>query len=140
MSFRKVIGVRAALAAPASIDWRGWLFALGMALAVPAAADVFNREDVVLDPVPSHFSVCFNGSCKDLSVVGLDVEQWRQVKEQFNPPAPDTETERKQIASAIALMERFVGTLTGTDHDLGRNDTGISGGGHRWIHRCSPSN
>jgi hypothetical protein len=115
------------LAAPASTDWRGWLFALGMALAVPATADVFNREDVILAPVPDHFSVCFNGSCKELSVVGLSAEQWRQVRETFTPPAPDPEAERKQIAAAIALMERFVGKLTDTAHDLGRNDVGNPG-------------
>ncbi len=115
------------MAAPASTDWRGWLFALGMVLAVPATADVFNREDVILAPVPERFSVCFNGSCKELSMVGLDAEQWRQVREAFNPPAPDPEAERKQIAAAIAQMERFVGGLTDTAHDLGRNDVGDPG-------------
>ncbi len=115
------------MAAPASTDWRKWLAVLGLVLPLPAAADVFSREDVVLDPLPEHFSVCFNGSCKDLAVVGLDAGQWRQVKEPFNPPAPDPEAERKQIAAAIAMMERFVGGLTDTAHDQGRNDTGTPG-------------
>jgi hypothetical protein len=114
------------LAAPASIKKLVLLAALAV-FSPPAAADVFNREDVILDPHPERFSVCYNGSCQELAVTGVDLLQWQQVKAPFSPPALDPETERRQIARAVALMERFVGPLTDTSHDLEKNDAGVAG-------------
>lgn len=97
------------------------------AASFPATADVFNREDVILDPSPERFSVCYNGSCQKLAVTGVSPLQWQQVRDAFSPPALDPETERRQIARGVALMERFVGDLTATSHDLEKNHTGVAG-------------
>ncbi len=114
------------MAAPAST--RGLLLLIALAVfSPPGAADVFNREDVILEPSPERFSVCYNGSCQELAVTGVNLLQWRQVKAVFSPPAPDPDGERRQIARAVALMERFVGVLTATEHDLARNDAGVAG-------------
>lgn len=114
------------MAAPASIRGLFLLMALA-AFSPPGAADVFNREDVILDPRYERFSICYNGSCQELAVTGVNLLQWQQVKAVFSPPAPDPDAERRQIARAVALMEQFVGALTDTAHDLSRNDAGVAG-------------
>lgn len=121
---------KVASAAPAStevVSFLRWAWLLSGALSFHAAADVFSREDVILDPRPDRFSICYNGTCQDLSVVGLNAQQWHQMKEMFVPPALEPERERRQIAAGVALMERFVGGLTDTAHDKGRNDVGEPG-------------
>jgi len=114
------------LAAPASIRRLALLAALA-AFSPPGAADVFNREDVILDPRYERFSVCYNGSCQELAVTGVNLLQWQQIRAVFSPPALEPETERRRIAQAVALMEQFVGALTDTAHDLSRNDAGVAG-------------
>lgn len=109
---------------------RGRLLVPGLLLAaLPlfARADTFGREDIILDPAPDHFSVCYNGSCKEMDYLGLSVLQWKEIEKVFTPRAPTPKIERLHIAQAIGLMERFVGPLTGTEHDLGRNDVGEPG-------------
>lgn len=133
MNSRKAIAARAASAARASIDMRGkWVWLVGAALfSLPALADTFVREDIVLDPRPDRFSVCYNGTCKEVAQTGLSAQQWHQIEAVFTPRAPEPEMERKQIATAIGLMEQFVGVLTDTAHDRGRND--VSEPGDNWM-------
>lgn len=104
-----------------------WLAALPLLFALPAGADTFARPDIETNPSPAHFSVCYNGSCKEVAQVSVTAEQWKQVTAPLMTPAPDAEAERKQIATAVGLMEQVVGVLTGTSHDKGRNDMGEPG-------------
>ncbi|MCU7960383.1 MAG: hypothetical protein KZQ58_10375 [gamma proteobacterium symbiont of Bathyaustriella thionipta] len=82
-------------------------------------ADNFAREDIILNPSPSAFSVCFDYGCESLENLSLDDEQWSQISALFQPPAVNASQERRQIRRAIALFETFAGKKTGTDHDLG---------------------
>ncbi|MCP3868678.1 MAG: hypothetical protein GY703_11395, partial [Gammaproteobacteria bacterium] len=91
-------------------------------------AEVFVRDDIIRDPDPRSFSVCYNHTCKDLETVGLNTEQWQGIRMSFNPPAEDAGKERRQIAVAIARMERLVGQLVNTEQDRGGNMAGLLSG------------
>ncbi|MEJ2376846.1 MAG: hypothetical protein P8Y71_16025, partial [Pseudolabrys sp.] len=56
------------------------------------------------------------------SHASLSLAEWRKVRAVFRPRAKDAKTERRQIAQAVALMERLVGPKTGT-------------GVHQWTHK-----
>ncbi|MBZ0093609.1 MAG: hypothetical protein K8F27_15490 [Sulfuricellaceae bacterium] len=84
-------------------------------------AEVPIRADVIADPTPGRFSVCYNNTCKELAVIGLSPPQWQSVKALFQPPPSDAAGERKIIALAVARMEQLVGPLTDTAHDKGQN-------------------
>ena len=49
-------------------------------------ADVFPRDDIILDPEPGRFSVCHGNGCVNLSLVSLAPEQWREITD---PPFPN---------------------------------------------------
>ena len=105
-----------------------WLCLLAAQLLIVSAnarTDSFTRTDIITNPVPAHFSVCSEHTCKKLSIVGLAPSQWQQIRAIFSPEAVDAVQERASIASAIALMETIVGELTGTSHDKGRNFQGV---------------
>lgn len=70
-------------------------------------------------PSLSGFDICHSGGCADVSHVSLTKVEWQQVINAFEPKAVDAEGERKAIANAIGLMEKIVGTKTGTDTDRG---------------------
>ena len=84
-----------------------------------AQADTFLRDDLILQPTPEMLSVCHGNTCRLVAFVSLEQEQWRAIRELFDPPADSAETERGQIWVAIARMESFIGPKTGTGHDLG---------------------
>ncbi|MBI3343435.1 MAG: hypothetical protein HY028_00920 [Gammaproteobacteria bacterium] len=94
-------------------------------LAQPVLADTFVRPDIITDPTPARFSVCSEHTCKRVTVVGLQPEQWQRERRLFLPPPLDAVQERERIAQAIALMEAMVGPLTGTEQDKGRNFQGV---------------
>lgn len=107
------------------------LLALSLLLALPAQADTFARPDIETNPTPQRFSVCYNGSCKEVAQVSIGAQDWQRVTAPLRAPAADAAAERQQIASAVALMEQVVGTLTDTAHDKGRND--IGGPADNWM-------
>ena len=65
---------------------------------------------------PSSFYVCRAYGCRERSFVELDDAEWRTVESMFDGADSSVE-ERAQIASAVAQMEKIVGTKTGTDND-----------------------
>ena len=96
-----------------------------------AFADVFVREDIITDPAPDAFSICYNHTCKEVATVSLDGRQWRQVQAVFTPPATSSVQERRKVAEAVALFERIVGGLVGTEGDKGGNLQGLLSGGRQ---------
>lgn len=94
-------------------------------LVQPVLADTFVRPDIITDPSPARFSVCSEHTCRRVTVVGLQPEQWQRERRLFLPPPLDAVQERERIAQAIALMEAMVGPLTGTEQDKGRNFQGV---------------
>lgn len=92
-------------------------------------ADIFVRDDIITDPDPDAFSICYNHTCKEVTTVSLDRRQWREVQAVFTPPAPSSAQERRQLAEAIALFEQLVGGLVGTSQDKGGNFQGMLSGG-----------
>lgn len=79
-------------------------------------ADTFTRDDLITKPAPSGFTICYHGSCQDMTEVHLSAEQWHSIRLNFeNNNNP--EQERENIRRAIARMETMVGEVTGTDVD-----------------------
>ena len=104
------------------------LFLLGLLVACTSAwADVFVRDDIIIDPEPGRFTVCHGNGCVSLAHLSLTEEQWQEIRRLFDPLPKDAEGERERLRSAIALMERFVGTATGTWRDKGGTFNGGEG-------------
>jgi hypothetical protein len=100
-------------------------FLLAGGFASGAMADTFVREDIITDPDPARFNICYNHSCDRLAWAKLDTQQWQRLRALFAPPAGTPSGEREQIRAAIALFESIVGAMTGTAGDKGRNWTGF---------------
>ena len=69
----------------------------------------------------SQFVICNQVSCDETASVHLTENDWQNVQRIFQPPATDSESERTQIAIAIAKLEQLVGDQAGTDDDQPRN-------------------
>ena len=102
---------------------------LAAALAVSACAqNAHNLSSTYLDryarpnPTPAAFTECHGFGCAEVSNVSLSPQQWRRVEAVFHSRAASPEAERRQIAYAVALMQRMVGAQTGT-------------GVHQWTHQ-----
>ncbi len=107
-----------------------WMSAVLVAMLPQSAfADVFVRDDIITDPDPDAFSICYNHTCKDVTTLSLDSHQWRKVSAVFMPPAADAAGERRQVAEAVGLLEQLVGDLVGTTNDRGGNLEGLLSGG-----------
>lgn len=94
---------------------------LAAALLVSAcASNSYNLSATYLDryarpnPTPASFTECHGFSCSVISQVSLSPQQWQRVRAVFRPRAANAQAERRQIARAIALMQRLVGAQTGT--------------------------
>ena len=74
------------------------------------------------DPTPASFTECHGFSCTTVSDVSLSPHEWARVAAVFHPRAANAAAERRQIAHAVALMQRLVGAQTGT-------------GVHQWTHQ-----
>src|SRR5262245_39785004 len=98
--------------------------ALIWAVAMPALADVFVRDDIITDPAPGKFSVCHGGTCTVVSQVALDEGQWQRIAAVFATAAADAQEERARIAEAIARFETVVGVITDTSDDRPENQWG----------------
>lgn len=99
-------------------------FAIGAGAALGCQADVFVREDIITEPVPERFNICYDHGCASLAWVTLSTEQWQRVRAVFSPPADTAAGEREQIRIAVALLEDMVGAMTGTATDKGGNLAG----------------
>jgi hypothetical protein len=101
------------------------VFAIGAGISLACQADVFVREDIIVDPDPAQFNICYDHGCTSLAWVKLDADQWQRVRDIFATPADTPAAEREQIRTAIALLETMVGALTGTSGDKGGNLAGF---------------
>jgi hypothetical protein len=68
----------------------------------------------VRDPSPGNFYVCYGYGCKYKAHISLTAAEWREVQATFDPPPEDAQSERKDVAEAVGLLERLVGHRTGT--------------------------
>jgi hypothetical protein len=93
--------------------------------AFDCGADIFVREDIIADPDPALFNICYDHGCSSLAWVRLSAEQWQQLRQVFAAPAGTAAGERAQIAAGIAMFERIVGEMTGTAGDKGGNWNGL---------------
>ena len=98
---------------------RKLVFVIGAGFALNCRADTFVREDIITDPDPAQFNVCYNHGCASLAWMKLSDEQWQQLRALFAQSAATPSAEREQIRSAIALFETLVGAATGTANDKG---------------------
>ncbi len=80
--------------------------------------------DRYADPNPTLASVpeCHGFSCSETSRASLNRNAWRRVAAAFVPRAKDAQTERRQIARGVAVMQLLIGAQTGTAV-------------HQWTHR-----
>ena len=79
-----------------------------------------NRPFITL-PQQEHYSICHSHSCAEFAYINLSKQQWQTVEVLFTPLAANAEQERKQIKSAIALLESMTGQQAGTNNDLAKN-------------------
>lgn len=70
-------------------------------------------------PTTAGFDICHGGGCAKVSHAMLTDAEWQLVLVQFQPRAYDAQTERAQLAQAIAVLELEVGAKTGTAGDRG---------------------
>lgn len=101
---------------------------------LPVAADdwMFSRE-VIREPVPGRFSVCFDHSCRTIVTRSVSTREWQRITAPLQTPAEMAADERTAIAHGIALMEQTVGEKTGTNGDKGGN---LAGFGHQGQMDC----
>ena len=103
-----------------------WLVCvIGAVLAFNSCADTFTREDIITDPDPARFNICYDNGCASLAWVTLSAEQWQRVKSAFPGLTASASDEREQIRTAIGLFETIVGDITGTSNDKGGNWAGF---------------
>ena len=102
---------------------------LGMAWVMSACAEnPSHLNTAYLDryadpnPVPTSVLECHGFSCSEISRATLNRDAWRRVAAVFVPRAKDPQTERRQIAHGVALIQLLVGQQTGTAV-------------HQWTHR-----
>lgn len=91
----------------------------GLLLPLRTSADVFGRDDIITKPTWQRFSVCYDNGCRSLDYVSLTPQQWEELCALFVPLAETAAEERRRVRAAIALMEKFVGNVTGTWQDKG---------------------
>ena len=65
--------------------------------------------------------ICYNFGCKQQVPVEFGTPAIAALKRVFTPKPSNARNERERIRQAIALLERIVGDVTGTDQDIGGN-------------------
>jgi hypothetical protein len=102
---------------------------LGVSLLLSACAENANHLNTVYldrfatpNPTLAEFTVCHGFDCAEKSRASLSKDQWRRVVRVFKPRAKTAQTERQQIARAVALIETMVGPQTGI-------------AAHQWTHQ-----
>ncbi len=71
-----------------------------------------------------YFVQCFDFGCKSTQELHYEANDWEQIRAVFDHGVIDSESERQAIRSAVALMERISGELSGTHLDKGGNYPG----------------
>ena len=92
------------------------LFAATAGCAQSPAAWLHTYE-LSAEPRPEHLTVCTAFACLSTADASLSPEEWRRVRELFNPPPEDAAAERTAAARAVGLLEDMVGAKVGTDED-----------------------
>ncbi|HEU5338048.1 MAG TPA: hypothetical protein VFU39_02070 [Sulfuricaulis sp.] len=83
------------------------------------------ETDLIQNPDPAHFNICFNHGCQGLADVRLTPEQWGKIRQLFAPKSVSPQQERERIAQAVGKLETLVGRLTGIDNDRGGSLAGL---------------
>ncbi len=93
----------------------------GLLLALSGCAAIDDPSDNNLlssfgvpNPAPGNFFVCYGYGCKYKTRTALTEAEWRDVQGEFDPAPEDASAERRQVAAAVARLERLVGLRTGT--------------------------
>lgn len=94
-------------------------------LVIPGIAPASQETDLIQNPEPSRFNICFNHGCQSLAEVRLTPEQWQEIRRLFPAKSVSPQQERERIASAVAELETLVGRLTGIDNDRGGSLAGL---------------
>lgn len=101
---------------------------LGWFLLLPAShgmSDSAPETDLVRDPAPARFNICFNHGCQSLAEVSLAPAQWQEIRALFSPESASPREERERIAQAVGKLESLAGKLTGIDSDRGGSLAGL---------------
>lgn len=101
------------------------LLVLFLGSSVCSRANTFEAEEVIQNPTPLRFSVCYNHGCNKADAIGLKADQWQSIRSIFQMPAKTAAEERDKISRAIALLENLTGEIAGTLNDQGGNLKGI---------------
>ncbi|MCW8945285.1 MAG: hypothetical protein OQL27_10965 [Sedimenticola sp.] len=78
-------------------------------------------DEINTKPNHQNFSICFDTGCNTITQLSLQPDQWQTVLGIFKPAATNASEERIKIGQAIAQLEKYIGEMTGTHHDKGRN-------------------
>lgn len=76
-------------------------------------------------PSPRQIPVCWGYGCANIDSISLNDDEWRRVRGHFGTASRDAATERRQIAHAVAELEKIVGLKTGTHVDVGGTFPGL---------------
>ncbi len=68
-------------------------------------------------PTPANFTICHGYGCLHKARVEISPAGWNKVKAVFAKAPQNASEERATIARAVALLEKKVGSATGTDVD-----------------------
>lgn len=91
-------------------------------------SDGFLQLYATKDPIYSNFYECHGYGCIITTRIALTDDEWQRVRAEFEPFSADARQERRQIADAVALLERLVGARTGTSaHQWSRSKFHING-------------
>jgi len=106
----------------------GFIIGLLFLTSMQLHANTFVSEDVITEPTPQRFSICFNTTCETVQELSLQQQQWKKVQQLFQRSIDSAAIEREVIKRAIALLEDMVGRLAGTSNDLAENAGGAREG------------
>lgn len=101
------------------------LAGVGLLAGGPAGAGSLQEPELIRQPVPERFNICFNHGCRDLADVSLEIGEWRQIEAIFSTETHSAPEERARIAQAIGRLESIVGELAGTHGDEGGSLAGL---------------
>lgn len=104
---------------------RATLSLLACLISSAGHADVFVRDDIITDPTPGNFSVCYDHHCASLDNLSLAPPEWKSVSRLFARQSANPAIERKQIAQAIARLEKIAGRHNGAANDKGGDLKGL---------------
>jgi hypothetical protein len=93
--------------------------------AVPVVADTYVRPDIITQPTPDLFSICYDHSCASVETASVNKEEWRRAIAPLSGGAMNALDERAAIADSIAIFEEIIGEHLGTSGDMGGNLTGF---------------